>query len=56
MRLVLKIHKDVKTTEWQKIERPNKNIIGIQYVFDDYEKAVEYAGDKNLVTKISIVE
>ncbi len=57
MRLVLKLHKNLTTTEWQNVERPNKNIVGIHYIFDDYEKALEYAwGDPLIVKKVSIVE
>ena len=56
MRLVLKLHKNITTTEWQKIKRPNESIVGIHYIFDDYDRAVEYAGDENLVTQVSVIE
>jgi len=60
MRLVLKIatEREARTPFWiQKLKMSRSdNMIWACPVFDDYDRAVEYAGDENLVTQVSVIE
>jgi len=56
--LLLKTNIDSVSPMWtQMIDLSRSdNMIWACPVFDNYDRAVEYAGDKNLVTQISIIE
>lgn len=56
MRLVLKMPESLTTSCWIKIDFRTGWVCWVCLVFDDYDRAVEYAGDENLVTQVSVIE